>query len=67
VEKSFLVLIEFATKVQLKHLTHMFWLLITSYKIYKEGVFYLDFTLKIMCHLGWAQRSLTLKTKHKII
>jgi len=52
VEEQFLVTIEFASKVQLKHLTHMFSLLMSSYKVYKEGAFFLDFTLKIMCHLG---------------
>jgi hypothetical protein len=50
--KSFLVAVEFATKVQLKGLTHMFHLLLSSYKIFKEDVFFLDFTLKIICHLG---------------
>jgi hypothetical protein len=54
VEEQFLVTIEFASKVQLKHLTHMFSLLMSSYKVYKGGVFFLDFTLKIMCHLGRA-------------
>jgi hypothetical protein len=66
VEESFLVAIEFAIKVQLQGLTHMFCLLMSSYKVYKEGDFFLDFTYKIMCYLGWTQRSLTLKVKHKI-
>jgi hypothetical protein len=36
------------------------------YKVYKKGGFSLNFTLKIMRHLGWAQKNLTLNTKHKI-
>jgi len=43
----------------------MFCFLMSPFKVYKEGVFSFDFTLKIMCHLRWAQRSLTLKAKHK--
>jgi len=52
VEKSFLVAIEFAIKLQLKGLAHMFCFLMSSYKIFKEGALSLDFTLKIICHLG---------------
>jgi hypothetical protein len=52
VEKSFLVAIEFAIKVQLKGLTHMFCVLMSSYKIFEESALSLDFTLKIICHLG---------------
>jgi hypothetical protein len=47
--------------MQVKGSTHMFCLLMSSYKVYKEGALSLNFTLKIMCHLGWAQRSLNLK------
>jgi hypothetical protein len=52
VGESLLVATKFASKVQLKGLIHMFDLLMSSYKVYKEGAFFLDFTLKIMCHLG---------------
>jgi hypothetical protein len=50
--KSFLVATKFVMKVQLKGLTHMFSFLMSSYKLYKKGAFSLDFTLKIICHLG---------------
>jgi hypothetical protein len=63
---SFLVVITFVTKVQVKGLTHFFNLLLSFYKVYKEGGFSLDFTLKIMCHLGWVQKNWSLKAKHKI-
>jgi hypothetical protein len=65
-DESFLVIIEFAIKVQLKGLTHMFCLLMSSYKVYKEDAFYLDFTFRIMYHLGRVKKNLTLKAKHKI-
>jgi len=66
VEESFLVVIEFVIKAQLKGLTNMFCLLMSSYEVYKEGAFSSNFTLKIMCYLGKVQKSLTLKAKHKI-
>ncbi len=65
-EESFLIVIEVATKVQLKGLTCTFYLLMSSYKLYKEDAIFLNFLLKIMCHLGWVQKRLTLKAKHKI-
>ncbi len=43
-KESFLVAIEFATNVQLKGLNHMFCLMMSFYKVYKEGVSLLDFT-----------------------
>jgi hypothetical protein len=43
----------------------MFCPLMSSYELYKESVFSFDFTLNTMCHLGWAQRSLTLKENNK--
>jgi hypothetical protein len=46
VDEPFLVAIELVTKVQLNGLTHMFCLLMSSYKVYKKGAFFLDFTLK---------------------
>jgi hypothetical protein len=52
VKESFLVAIEFVIKVQQKGLTHMFCFLMSSYKVYKENAFSLDFTLKTICHLG---------------
>jgi hypothetical protein len=66
VDESFKIEIEFVTKMQLKGLTYMFYLLMSSYNVYKIDAFPLDFTLKIMCHLGWTQRSLAVKAKHKI-
>jgi hypothetical protein len=64
--KKILLIIIHSSKVQLKNLTHMFCLPISSYKVYKKDVFFNVFTLKTMCHLGWTQRSLTLKAKHKM-
>jgi hypothetical protein len=66
VRESFLITTKFVTQVELKDLTSMFCSLVSSYKVYKEGAFFFYFTFKIMWHLGWAQRSLTLKAKHKI-
>jgi hypothetical protein len=67
VKESFLVAIGFVTKLQLKGLTNMFCVLMSTYKVYKEDVFSFGFfKLKIMCHLKWAQGSSTLKAKHKI-
>ncbi len=60
VGESFVVAIEFAIKVQLKNLTHMLCLLMSFYSVYKGGSFSFNFTLKIMCDLGWTQKSLTL-------
>jgi hypothetical protein len=62
--ESFVVGTNFVIKVQLKDLTHMLCLLMSFYKVYKEGAFSFDFTFKIMCNLGCVQRSLTLKAKH---
>jgi hypothetical protein len=62
-EESFKIVIEVATKVQLKGLTYMFCLLMSFYKVYKEDAFFLDFLWKIMCHLGWAQKKLNHKGK----
>jgi len=45
-KELFLIAIEFAIKVQLKGLTYMFCLLMSFYKVYKEGAFSLDFILK---------------------
>jgi hypothetical protein len=58
-----LIATQYVINVQLKDLTHMFGLWISSHKLYKESVFYYVFTLKYMCEFGI---SLTLKTKHKI-
>jgi len=52
VDESFKIEIEFVIKMQLKGLTYMFYLLMSSYNVYKIDAFPLDFTLKIMCHLG---------------
>ncbi len=45
-EESFKIVIEVATKVQLKGLTYMFCLLMSFYKVYKEDAFFSDFLLK---------------------
>jgi hypothetical protein len=51
VEELVLVAIGFAIKKQLKGLTDMLCLLMSSNKKYKEDGFLLDFKLKIMYHL----------------
>ncbi len=51
---------------KLKHLTHMFCLQIPCDKLYKENLFYYVFTVKYMCHFGWAEKKLNPKAKHKI-
>ncbi len=65
-EESFEIEIEFATKVQVKGLTHIFCFIMSSSNVYKKDAFSLNFTFKILCHLGRVQRSLTLTAKHKI-
>jgi len=57
VGKSLLIAIEFAIKVHLQDLTHMFCFLKSFYIVYKEDVFFLDFMLKIMCHLDGVQEA----------
>jgi hypothetical protein len=64
VGKSFLVVIKFATKMQLEGLTHMFCFLMSSYKVYKD--FLKIFHIKNHVSCVWNQRILTLKIKHKI-
>jgi hypothetical protein len=49
---KFLVTIQFATKVQLENLTHMFCFPFSSWKLYNKGGFSYDFTLMNMCHWG---------------
>jgi len=66
VGELFLVGIEVTIKVELKGLTHMFCLLMSYYKVYKKRCCFLDFTLKIMSHLGGVHRSLIVKAKCKI-
>ncbi len=62
----FAITTQFATKKQPIDLTHMFCLWIPCHKIYKKGVFSYVLILKYMCHLGWTQKKLTLKTNHKM-
>jgi hypothetical protein len=57
---------QFAPNEQLKDLTHMFYLLLPCYKLYKEILFFYFFTLKYMCHFGMNLKKLNLKAKHKI-
>jgi len=54
-------------RLQLKKLSHMFWLTFPSCKLYEEGALFNIFILKIKCHLEWTnQKGLTLKAKPKI-
>jgi hypothetical protein len=55
-----------ATNEQLKDLTHMFYLQIPCYKVYKEGLFSYVLALKYMCHFGLSLKKFNLKAKHKI-
>jgi hypothetical protein len=61
-----IVATQFATKEQLKDLTHMFCLQIPCYKLYKKGLFSYVFILKCTCHFGMNSKKLNLKAKHKI-
>jgi hypothetical protein len=61
-----LIVTQFATNEQLKDLTHMFYLRISYYKLYKKGLFSYVLTSKYMCHFGMNLRKLNPKTKHKI-
>jgi hypothetical protein len=54
------------TNEQLKDLTHMFYLQISCYKLYKKGFFSFVLTLKYMCHLGMSLKKFNLKVKYKI-
>ncbi len=63
-ENLFIIAIQFATKEQLKDLTHIFCFWIPCYKLYKEGVFSYVFTLKYMCHFEMNSKNLNLKAKH---
>jgi hypothetical protein len=51
-ESLFIVATQYATKEQLKDLTHMICFLIPCYKLYKEDLLFYVFTLKYMCHFG---------------
>jgi hypothetical protein len=51
-ENLSIIATQFRSKKQLKDFTHMFYLLIPCYKLYKEGVFSYVFTLKYMCYFG---------------
>jgi hypothetical protein len=63
---SVIVVTQFATNEQLKDLTHMFFLRIPYYKLYKKGLFSYVFTLKYMCHFGMNLKKLHLKVNRKI-
>jgi hypothetical protein len=55
----------FAIEKKPNDLTHMFCLWILFHKLYKEGVLYSHIKTNLPI-LGWVQKSLTWKTKHKI-
>jgi hypothetical protein len=55
VGESFLVTIEVVTKMQLKSLTHMFCILMSSYKVCKEGAFLKK--IQIKNHLSFGMNS----------
>jgi hypothetical protein len=57
---------QFATKEQLKDLTHMFCCQIPCYKLYIKNLFSYVLTLKYMCHFGMDSKKLNLKAKHEI-
>jgi hypothetical protein len=64
----FITAIQFATKEQLKYLTHMPCLWIPCYKLYKKGLFYYVLTFKYTCHLGMnSKKQKPQKAKHKIL
>jgi len=53
-----IITIQFATKKQLKDLTHIFFLQIPCYKLYKKCFFYV-LTLKYMCQFEMNSKNLT--------
>ncbi len=55
------ITIQFATKKQLKDLTHMFCFQIPCRKLYKEGAFSYVLTLKYKCHFGMSSKKFNLK------
>jgi len=59
------IISQFTIFLTIKYLTHMFYLQIPCYKIYKKGFFSYVFTLKYMCHFGMSLKKLHLKIKHK--
>jgi hypothetical protein len=52
--------------LQLKDLTHLIFLQIPCYKLYKEGLFFYILTLKYKCDFGMNSKKLNLKAKDKI-
>jgi hypothetical protein len=56
----------FATKKQLKTLTHMFCFQIPSYKLCKKGLFSHIFKLKYKSHFGMSSKSLTQRQNIKL-
>jgi len=52
--------ISIVIKEQQKDLTHMFYLRIPCYKLYKENLFFYVFTLKYMCHFSMSSKKLDL-------
>jgi hypothetical protein len=63
----YVVATQFATKKQLKDLTHMPCLGIPCHKLYKKGLFSYVFTLKYTCHFGMSSKKFNLKGKIKNI
>jgi len=58
-----LIAAQYAINVQLKDLTHMFCLWISSHKLYIKNVFYYVFTLKYMCQFGMSSKKFTPQEK----
>ncbi len=62
---TYVVATQFATKKQLKDLTHMSFLWIPCHKLYKEGVLSYVFTLKYTCHFEMSSKNINPKGKIK--
>ncbi len=60
---SVIIATQFATKEQLKDLSHMFFFQIPCYKLYKKGVFKYFLTLKYKCHFEMSSKKFNLKVK----
>jgi hypothetical protein len=58
-----IVVTQFATKVELKTLTHIFGFPISSWKLYKKGVFFLCFHIKRHVPLGMNSKKFNTKNK----
>jgi hypothetical protein len=65
-ENVFIGVTQFATKKQVKYLTHMLCIWIPCYKLYEEGMLFYVLTLNYMCHFKISSINLIIKVKHKI-